>query len=453
MAQMLPPDALYLIFLHACASPIGDLSPKVLSLSPMNFANVCRSWREVVAERPSLWGHLDVNFRSLGSLTPNLSQVVETWLRNSGSAPLNLRLKFNLESAVRNSEFEAMVSRILSQAHRWKDVVLQLHYPFLQEFLGEISLPPMPFLTSLCIGCGPMDAGNIGIRFDVSHCQHLQSLTLRFGVKMGLFERERYRLDSLTFLNLDVDNSGFEDFQGILQSSPNLSELDVSFSSSSGFDRLPHLEAESLSLPNLTYLFLIDENRILMVRLLKWLICPNLRLMYIQNTYSESALSPHRPEVIYVVTTELLQALDDFFHRSCPPLTQLELQYEAKEGDIPSSSHQEYSQIFSRMLHRLNGLKGLYLEGFVIDDQLIQEMIVTKNATEFKWPRLGEVKLLCEGHGVLSRSMVDMLISRWDSGVLKYLEYRIPGVVDLVNEFPSVEKRVNEGLVLRRRRR
>ena len=297
MAQILPPDALYLIFDHACPSRVDEVSPKVLTLSPMNFANVCRSWREVVAERSSLWGHLNVDIHSLESINHRVVQVVETWLQNSKAAPLNLSLKFRLVCTSRNPEFESLVSRILSQAHRWKDVVFQIHYPFLQEFLGEFSLPPMPLLVSLWFGQGA-DAEKMVTRFDASCCQHVQSLTLRFGVKMGLLGKEQFHLDSLNVLSLYVDNSCFEDFRRILQSSPNLSELDIFLSGSSGSDQLPYPKAETLSLPNLAHLTLVDENRALIVRLLNGLTCPNLRQMSIENTFSKDA----QPEIIYVIT-------------------------------------------------------------------------------------------------------------------------------------------------------
>ncbi|KLO17105.1 hypothetical protein SCHPADRAFT_900891 [Schizopora paradoxa] len=440
MAQILPEDTLYLIFLYASPSQLNDVSSNTLSLSPINFAGVCRAWRAAVAGRPSLWSHLDVDIHTTSPLDPRLLRVLETYLRNSGSGSLSFAFRLGTECTSQDSVAESITTQLLSQAHRWNDMAFQLHYPFLDKFLEEISLPPTPFLTSLLIGLedDSWRMEKIRVLLDLSHCQQLQALTLRFGVKMDVLGKEKFRLESLTKLSLHVDKSNFEDFQKILIASPNLDWLDASISEFSGSPQAPSFVGqETLSLPKLTQLSLTDDTRFLLIRFLNWLSCPNLRRLTIGDT---------PPYESYAINRRLLQAFDEFIQRSLPPLTHLELRYRA-EGGVHSAMHRDYSQIFNRTLHRLNDLHGLYLEGFVIDNQLIQELTIKENAEDIFWPQLKEAVLYCQGYGVLAQSMANMIVSRWDFGELKSLEYCIQGVPDVSEQY-AIDQRVSAGLVL-----
>lgn len=450
MAHTLPTDVLYSVFLNVGPSRIREVSPKVLSLSPMNVSLVCRSWRACVAENSSLWGRLEVDIRRYKFVDQRLRHVVETWLRNSASAPLSFSFSVRTECASREVNLETTTSLLLSQAHRWKDMVFQIDYPFLEDFLSEISLPSTPSLTSLWIGCGVGSRStlkeNLAVSLDLSLCQQIKDLIIRFGVKLKLPGEQPIRLEHLTRLGLYVDVSVLEDFRAVLAASLNLTELDVALTWGSGPSRrIPDIEPTSLLLPNLTLITFIDECHALLTLLLSWLNCPKLRRISAENTYSHS--SSNKPGVDYVITRQLLLVFEDFFQRSRPPLAHLELRYGVGRQGVRSLFREEFSETLRRVLHHLNDLKSLHLEGLAVDDQLIQELIIREDETEVSWPLLEEIHMVCIGHGVLSQTVADMIVSRCKFGKLAFMVQDISGVGDLAPEFPLVEDCVKQGLI------
>jgi len=217
--------------------------------------------------------------------------------------------------------------------------------------------------------------------------------------------------------------------------SSNLAELDVAFAGVSEPDH-DFPSNESIPLRNLIHMSLVDDNRALVVHLLERPTCPKLQKLSASNTYSFSV--PDHLGIVYEVTPDLLLALDNLLLRSCPPLSDLYLQYDVG-GLVPSDSPEEYSLIVRRILRRLNDLEHLILEGFVVDDQLIQEMTSQEGRTGVVCPLLTKIRIVCEGYGVLSRTAADMTVSRWRVGkALKFLELGISGLEDIVERYPEV---------------
>ncbi len=252
-----------------------------------------------------------------------------------------------------------------------------------------------------------------------------------------------YALNPSAILVFWVDASGFGDFRRVLAASTNLTELDVEFAGGSGSDQEIPVD-DVIPLPNLIHMSLVDENRALLVHLLERLTCPKLQKLSAHNTYS--FLVPDSIGILYAVTSDLLLAFYKFLERSCPPLCDLELQYHV-EGPIPSDSPPECSVILRRILRQLNDLERLILEGFVIDDQLIQEMTFKEGGTVVICPLLTEIRMICEGSDVLSRSVADMAVSRWRVGkAMKYLELGISDLEDIGEIYPDVKQCMDEGL-------
>jgi len=455
--QALSDDDLLLI-LHLAGNcqwqsrPVNRFPVNILSLSPMNFSLVCRSWHALVAIQPLLWSRLELNINAYKPFDRNLLHIVQTWVRKSWPAPLNFRYSVFVGHTKRDDVLENMTSLILSQAHRWKNMEFNVRYPFLESFLKEITLPPTSYLTSLCIGCGvghfKSQREKVPVSHDLSHCPQIQTLTLLFGVRLRIFGQQPHRLEFLTRLSLCVDASAFGDLQKILLVSINLTKLDISTFGPSDDSDSSHssLPEDLILLPNLIHISIVDGSRTLLIRLLDKLICPNLLKFAAQNTYSSSA--PEEPDMVYAITPKLLLSLDNFFHRSRPPLSSFELRFETRKGSTPHALHNEYSHILRHVLRQLNDLERLYLEGLVIDDQLrVIQVMTHKEGKPGLCPGLGQIRITGEGNNVRSQSVADMVVSRWRLGkVLKYMEHGISGVGEIAKIHAEVKKCIKEGL-------
>jgi len=225
--------------------------------------------------------------------------------------------------------------------------------------------------------------------------------------------------------------------------SNNLTKLDVS---TFGRSEPIHgsVSEDLILLPNLIHISIVDGNRTLLIELLNKLICPNLLKFAAENTYSSS--EPEEVGMVYAITPKLLLSLENFFQRSHPPLSTFELRFEARKGTTPPASHQEYNLILMRVLRQLNDLERLYLEGLVIDEQLILGMI-HREGKPGVCPGLNEIRLTGEGNGVLSKTVAKMVLSRWKLGnELKYMEHGISGVEDFAQKYPQVYRCIEEGL-------
>jgi len=455
--QRLPGDALILILHHVGPSQLVVSHPANITkiyVPPMTFSLVCRSWRALVAEQPSLWSRFDVDIHIIRPVDRKLLRLVQSWLRNSSPSLLEFRCKIVVEVSSRDDVLEELMSQLLSHSHRWRHVGLKLHYTFLEDFLPGISLPSSPSLTFLGIRCatGYTESPNkrIAVSLDLYRSPHLRTLVVESGVKLRLIGRQPLHIGSLSQLNISVDASVLGDFQRVLSASTNLIVLEVATVGYGADPTDTHSLEPSILLPNLTALHLEDTNRNLLVELLEWIICPKLELLRASNAARNSILERNSlGKIRLAITTDLLQAFDNFIQRSRPPLHNFHLDYFARSGHIPATAlNEECCPLLRSILARLNGLLYVFLCGLVVDDQLIRDMTFEEGNNRVICPLLKVMSLFCEGHDVLPQEVANMIVSRWKSeqGLISF-HYDISGVED-ISGYKEVEECIREGLEL-----
>ncbi|KAG1874396.1 hypothetical protein F4604DRAFT_742290 [Suillus subluteus] len=97
----LPAELLYEIFMHTLPS-FDELLPPSKLRSPMLLTRICRRWREVAVDTPSLWCRLLVGFMS-HHRKPRRREAFcyNTWLKRSRGLPLSLALTCRPNSLTR----------------------------------------------------------------------------------------------------------------------------------------------------------------------------------------------------------------------------------------------------------------------------------------------------------------------------------------------------------------
>ncbi|KAG7090144.1 hypothetical protein E1B28_011752 [Marasmius oreades] len=96
---------------HVCLLP--DIPPLAL------FIGVCRHWRAVALNTPSLWSTIVLNNPKRIHLT-----MVHQWLERSTSCPLTLSLTLDNYEVLRWNTAERILSIFTQYLHRWKSIFL-----------------------------------------------------------------------------------------------------------------------------------------------------------------------------------------------------------------------------------------------------------------------------------------------------------------------------------------
>ena len=197
--------------------------------APLLPCSVCSSWRELALAMPELWSSVGIIIRNPDMDPSTTADVINTWLKRSGSLPLTLCLG-QLSLVYDNPRLRskpALVKSILSvfcsHSSRWRDVSLYLYdtrslllprvnTPLLRSFdLAGIMDKPIrfPFRGSSCLTQlswpFPLDASKI------PHIPWRQISLLSISSGMTLFSalemiRSCPRLEEFT-----VDCSGFDE--------------------------------------------------------------------------------------------------------------------------------------------------------------------------------------------------------------------------------------------------
>ncbi len=310
MAQTLPDDLLYLIFLLALPFTVKSIEKLCdpLTIPPLNFSAVCRSWRAVVVSQPGLWSSICIEHDRHPSLNmhPTVLRFVEKWLNNSERAPLKIRLKFQRDAS--DLICNELLAMILSQCHRWSEF----------EIYDSIRVSASTERT-FTVQCMP-SAISLRLRFDVwtslrhqclafldlSSCTNvgtvprLRILHARSGVKW-LFPERRIALylPNLRELSLSSDlGANIDDTIRVLSACPNIETLCITVWSTI---RTPvpastdiRSVARTIVLPHLVGLELKSMNHSTSHYLLGHLSCPTLQKFdHHEHTDKYNAIPQH----------------------------------------------------------------------------------------------------------------------------------------------------------------
>jgi len=241
----------------------------------MNFSLVCRSWRGVTMEQPSLWSSLYIRFMARTRVDSSLLRMVRIWLKNSSNAPLDIHLAAFIHHGFKDPVFENIYSTILEQQHHWNAFHIDVVHPHLDRSHMTISSASV---TSLWMSLDTGGSRQFPVTFDLANCPQLKELNIRSGVDLSItnLKSKTLWLPKLSILCFTMDaNTNALDIQRMLLASPNLSvlgiriELNITVSQS--------LATQStLALSSLTRLSIGNGNRTVVLDLIGWLNCPNL---------------------------------------------------------------------------------------------------------------------------------------------------------------------------------
>ncbi|KAF8555352.1 hypothetical protein OG21DRAFT_1461019, partial [Imleria badia] len=139
----IPPELLASIFIR-CASDHYDLDPSAFRTnlgardvpSWVNVSYVCRYWRAVALDCPTLWGYHFVVSR----------RWTEELLSRSQPAPLKIRIPFAL--ARTKFMWWSLLEKLLDHTERIQELIARLPYKEIDLFLSGLS-SPAPRLQNL----------------------------------------------------------------------------------------------------------------------------------------------------------------------------------------------------------------------------------------------------------------------------------------------------------------
>ncbi|KAF9523579.1 hypothetical protein CPB83DRAFT_862561 [Crepidotus variabilis] len=96
------------------------------NVQPLSFGNVCRGWRNIIYNSPTLWTKLDIailhclNNAYSDNIRPNFS-IPRLWLARARALPLDVGIRFICPtSQLGYDEFEELYAILREQAAQWK---------------------------------------------------------------------------------------------------------------------------------------------------------------------------------------------------------------------------------------------------------------------------------------------------------------------------------------------
>ncbi|KAG1772604.1 hypothetical protein EV702DRAFT_619846 [Suillus placidus] len=327
----LPTEVLSQIF-HRCLPEDEYLTP-ASNLAPMLLTRICRPWRNIVVDMPSLWCRLHVEIYigrvrqeddedSADSESEGSESDVEaddrawqraafcydSWLKRSRGHPLSLVLQRYPSTKLLGSLLQPYMNQISS---------LSIHIPRQAERL--LLLKDIPALRELVI----LGMGSFGIRNMAQYFSQLPS-TMRVldVIPLTLDIRGVSSLDPiwahLTHVKITLRHP--DAFLHLIHLCPNLSSLTVR---GTGFYEQRTLEPFTHT--NIQSLCMIDDTSMMMISsLVDALSLPNLRVLEACCTYN--SLWPH-------------EQLRDLFARSKCPLERLIFSSRATMKDVPRAEY------------------------------------------------------------------------------------------------------------------
>ncbi|KAK7062160.1 hypothetical protein R3P38DRAFT_2833761 [Favolaschia claudopus] len=274
----LPTEVTQKIFLqcHRVFDPLRI--PSFEHSAPIVLSSVCQTWREAAVGTPELWSSLVVLFDDIvaSGLKPGVVEgIIELWLARASDRPLSL----GFESYTEDGPFT--LSRWRGILHRWS-----------------------PQIHDLDLFVGRLDLGQLGL--DLASFPLLQKASIRGGVsdpsQIFLNAPRLHDLCLVTASQLTSPWAQLTKFEGTISDltlftvAPNLTELICSFEcDSDDLEIVTHSHLRSLTISE------TEE-----VSVLQYLTLPALKRLDISDSPAYGALQ-------------------SFFERSLPPLTELVL--------------------------------------------------------------------------------------------------------------------------------
>ncbi|KLO10775.1 hypothetical protein SCHPADRAFT_502271 [Schizopora paradoxa] len=439
VAQDLPEDILYPIFLHALPCEIPwPLTPSSLqSLPPFNFSLVCRSWRLVTLTRPRLWSSLSSSTIDRGHY-PLINSLLEYWFLRGAAAPLDLY--FGKIFRPTPEAPKDLLNLVLRETYRWNEIQMDVT-PIPEDTTNS----PLTFRCSTLIKSLKLLSGYVYDmandlmfgRLDLTQCtvhvaSQLQVLEVCAFIRWTLPESGTFWLPNLRYLNISIDRDIKVDV--ILAACPNISSLIIEIRPSAS-----HGHMESVNLPHLTNFILSTENDAFTNSLLTRLSCTSL-VRFVYNSW-DWVFKLH-------ILADFLSKLEN--PSGCSSLEELKIVHRGVNR-IPLESQSEFALMLKNMLNPHGNLKQLLLNDVFINKEII-EILSPRSGAMHVCPSLTSIFIACHlpasGDLGFNETLEEFVVSRWHSrnGNLA-IELRFNSFKNFSEESQRIRKCVEEGLV------
>ncbi|KAJ7362304.1 hypothetical protein DFH08DRAFT_321870 [Mycena albidolilacea] len=160
--QIIPPEILCHIFtltvppLNATSAYVHvarrvDSSQSWTPREPWVLGQVCSYWRSQALALPTLWS--SISFST--SPWPRELSLCHTQLARSGTAPLDLLIRFTVEGPYRDrTEVDKFMAKLVSLNARWRSLHLEFtyHYRTPPSFFTSLGPNPLPLLEEVVLG-------------------------------------------------------------------------------------------------------------------------------------------------------------------------------------------------------------------------------------------------------------------------------------------------------------
>ncbi|KAJ7890259.1 hypothetical protein B0H13DRAFT_1719999 [Mycena leptocephala] len=141
----LPPEIVSEIFVNFLPS-YPDCPPHFGLFSPLLLCRICQQWRKIAISTPALWRAIPIDIipqDDSKTLSKKL-ELLETWLKRSGSCPLSLKLTQIMYPTPQHL-VPQLLQAAMAHCQRWEHVAILM--PFEQLHLIEGEMPLLKHLT------------------------------------------------------------------------------------------------------------------------------------------------------------------------------------------------------------------------------------------------------------------------------------------------------------------
>ncbi|KLO05385.1 hypothetical protein SCHPADRAFT_988617 [Schizopora paradoxa] len=454
IAQNLPDDILYAIFLQALPSVfyLSTLAHQPWMVPSFTFSLVCRSWRTLVLSRPTLWSRIHVESRSMSvdyecdSRDPIIYRILKRWLSLSSPAPLWVHIDLSEEL---EDVYETILSLFVEEYLRWD--LFHINVDYWRRPSSSVS----PIFTLR--GFAPVTS--IYLRLFGSHSpavvvdlscfigdrsSRLEHLSVAEGATVRLPMDGRTlrlpRLRSLCFESIH-ECKNLDDLRCILSASPNLDSLKLRISGDSVSPST--LKWGPLHLPHLTSLSLTTPTRFATNYIFNTITCPSISELRFKNLLYNDF------EDLEVHALLQLQDIQDLLARSSNKSMEfLSLDWDVDDATIISN----HAPALRDLLLSLPSLKTLELHKSALNDAVLEILTV---------PSGGQVEpLLCPlpfeisiSNGSITdltgKAVEEMIVSRWKAGALRSVNLQFEhSRFGKIIERDRIQECIREGLVV-----
>ncbi|KAJ7732351.1 hypothetical protein DFH07DRAFT_846572 [Mycena maculata] len=242
--------------------------------APLLITHICREWRNLALSLPRLWASLHIELSGY-HLQARIDEGVEYWLARSADLPLSISLKIPTHS-LRTSV--PLLDALMKYSHRWEHVRFVLPSFESYRHLRHLSPPNVPMLKTVVMD--PAGAGAEGASTSLSfiRAQNITGIALMAPLVHPLDTLIPWH--QLSHLSFPTYSIPLGEALTVLSHCQNL-EVWTGQVSDDNAEVSPDLE--SIHMPKMLKVFLIDATTLGSTRLFEHLVLQNLECLECMN--------------------------------------------------------------------------------------------------------------------------------------------------------------------------